>query len=99
MSCGKPIILAVEGQARELLRSADAGICIQPQDPVGVVSAIRRLMSDPDLCRRLACNGRSYIEQNLSRFKTSEAYIRVLEPIVERNSPRLAATIPEATEP
>jgi glycosyltransferase involved in cell wall biosynthesis len=100
MSCGRPVILAVEGQAGELLKSAGAGICIRPQEPTGIVSAIRQLMENPDLCRHLGQNGRSFIEQNLSRAQTSEAYIRVLEPILERDSARISASsIPSVTEP
>ncbi|HJS98193.1 MAG TPA: glycosyltransferase family 4 protein [Terriglobales bacterium] len=100
MSCGRPIILAVEGQASDLLNSAGAGICIPPQEPASIVNAIQKLMVNPDLCRRLGKNGRRFIEQNLSRSQTSEAYIRVLEPILERNSAHLSATsISSVTDP
>jgi glycosyltransferase involved in cell wall biosynthesis len=100
MSCGRPVILAVEGQAVELLNSAGAGICIPPQEPASIVNAIQKLMVNPDLCRRLGKNGRRFIEQNLSRSQTSEAYIRVLEPILERNSAHLSATsISSVTDP
>lgn len=84
MSCGRPVVLAVEGQASDLLKEANAGICIRPQDPVAIVNAARRLYGDEDLCRSLGENGRRYIERNLSRGQTAEDYIQILQAVVER---------------
>ncbi len=100
MSCARPIVLAVEGQASDLLKDAGAGICIPPQNPEAIVGAIRQLVSDPGRCRNLGLSGRTYIERNLSRSQTAEAYLRVLEPIVKHTLPRFAAAdISGAVEP
>ncbi|HKT70254.1 MAG TPA: glycosyltransferase family 4 protein [Terriglobales bacterium] len=86
MACAKPIVLAVQGQASELLKAAGAGICVPPQDPVSMVAAIRRLRDDRDLCRSLGQNGRSYIVENLSRRQTAENYIGVLKGLTNSES-------------
>ena len=100
MSCGRPGVLAGEGQASDLLREAGAGICILPQDPRAMVGAIRKLWKSPDLCRNLGRSGRTYIEQNLSRCQTAETYMRVLDAIKKRDLPSLATgDIPGAIEP
>ncbi|MGE5194331.1 MAG: glycosyltransferase family 4 protein [Deltaproteobacteria bacterium] len=100
MSCGRPVVLAVEGQARDLLGEAGAGICIPPQDPAAMVDAIRQLWKSPDLCRNLGRSGRTYIEQNLSRSQTAETYLRVLDAITIRDLPSLATgDISGAIEP
>jgi glycosyltransferase involved in cell wall biosynthesis len=83
MSCGRPVVLGVEGQASDLLKEAGAGICIQPQDPAGIVTAARQLYRDRDLCRSLGENGRRYIEQNLSRGRTAKDYIKLLRAVAE----------------
>src|SRR5262249_6826596 len=36
MATAKPIILGVEGEARELLTEADAGLCIPPEDGIAL---------------------------------------------------------------
>ena len=86
MACAKPIVLAVQGQASELLKAAGAGVCVPPQEPVSMVAAIRRLRDDRDLCRSLCRNGRSYIVENLSRRQTAENYLDVLEGLTNSES-------------
>jgi glycosyltransferase involved in cell wall biosynthesis len=86
MACAKAIVLAVPGQASELLKAAGAGICVPPQDPVSMVAAIRRLRDDRDLCRSLGQNGRSYIVENLSRRQTAEIYLGVLKGLPNSES-------------
>ena len=86
MACAKAIVLAVQGQASELLKAAGAGICVPPQDPVSMVAAIRRLRDDRDLCRSLGQNGRSYIVENLSRRQTAEIYLGVLKGLPNSES-------------
>ena len=92
MSCGRPVVLSVEGQASDLLKQAGAGICIQPQDPAGIVNAARRLYGDWDLCRSLGENGRRYIEQNLSRGRTAKDYIKILQAVTERKASGISVT-------
>jgi glycosyltransferase involved in cell wall biosynthesis len=86
MACAKPIVLAVQGQASELLNAAGAGICVPPQEPASMVAAIRQLRDDRDLCRSLGQNGRRYIVENLSRRQTAEKYIGLLEDITSADS-------------
>ena len=93
MSCAKPVVLAVEGQAGELLKSAGAGICIPPEDPGAMVNAVRQLLKHPEVCRSVGRSGRTYIEQNLSRSQTANAYIRLLESIAGRKAASLPPRI------
>ncbi|HKW66230.1 MAG TPA: glycosyltransferase family 4 protein [Terriglobales bacterium] len=86
MACAKPIVLAVQGQASELLKGAGAGICVPPQDPDSMVAAIRQLRDDRDLCRSLGQNGRSYMVENLSRRQTAENYLGLLKEITSAGS-------------
>src|SRR4029077_12234498 len=43
LSCARPVILGVEGQAREVLEEARGGIVIEPENSVALVDAIRCL--------------------------------------------------------
>jgi glycosyltransferase involved in cell wall biosynthesis len=79
MASGLPIVLGVDGQARELLEAAGAGIHITPQDTGALVEAVRRLKNEPTLRDRFGSDGRRYVEQHLSRESTAELYLDILE--------------------
>jgi colanic acid biosynthesis glycosyl transferase WcaI len=87
MACARPVILGVEGQARKIIEEAQAGICIEPENADELVQAIIRLAADPMLRESLGRNGRRYIQQRFSRRNTAEAYLDVLESLLERKLP------------
>jgi colanic acid biosynthesis glycosyl transferase WcaI len=82
MSCGRPVILGVSGQAREILKQSQAGIAIEPCDSDALCDAILKLRDDADLRQQLARNGREYIVQNFSREHTASAYLEILREVV-----------------
>ena len=67
MSCGKPILGAVAGEAAGLVRAADAGICVGPENPQGMRDAILSLMADPQGCALMGQRGREFIQLNFCR--------------------------------
>jgi len=83
MSCARPVILGVEGQAQNILREARAGIAIEPESASELVTAISRLKSNPEKCREFGESGREYILRKFSRQRTAEKYIRELERMIE----------------
>ena len=82
MSCARPVILGVDGQARQIVEEAAAGIAIEPENPDGLVAAIQRLSANRELGRAMGQKGREYIVKNFSRASTAKKYIRVLETLV-----------------
>jgi glycosyltransferase involved in cell wall biosynthesis len=83
MSCARPVILGVEGQAQQIIQDSGAGITIQPESAEALSAAIRQLAADRELASRLGQKGREYILQHFSRDRTAQKYIRVLEAIVK----------------
>jgi glycosyltransferase involved in cell wall biosynthesis len=83
MSCSRPVILGIEGQARQILEQAQAGIAIEPENALRLIDAIQRLASDSDLRKIFGSNGRRYIVENYSRDRTAREYIAVLERVVQ----------------
>jgi hypothetical protein len=57
----RPIVLGVEGFAAQLVASAGAGLCIEPENEEQLVSALLRLADDPALAKRLGDAGRREI--------------------------------------
>lgn len=82
MSCARPVILAVRGQARHVLEAAAGGIGIEPDNPQALCSAILRLREQPGLCEEMGRNGRSYIVRELSRESTAQEYLNVLRRLL-----------------
>jgi glycosyltransferase involved in cell wall biosynthesis len=82
MSCARPVILGVEGQARAILEEARAGIAIEPENAAALSSAICYLAANRETGQALGQNGRDYIVRKFSRRETAEKYIRVLEHLL-----------------
>lgn len=82
MSCQRPVILGVDGQARELLERAHGGIFVEPENAGALVDAISLLHAQPGLRALLGQNGRRFVMQNLSRQRTARAYIEVLDALL-----------------
>jgi glycosyltransferase involved in cell wall biosynthesis len=82
MSCGRPVILGVDGQARKILEAAKAGIYVEPDNPSALVEAICRLRSNPSLSHSLGRNGRHHILAHYSRSQSATAYISLLEKVL-----------------
>ena len=83
MSCARPVILGVAGQARTILEEARGGISIEPEDPQALADAICYLAANRDHARILGENGREYIVRKFSRRQTAEKYIRMLKRLLK----------------
>jgi glycosyltransferase involved in cell wall biosynthesis len=91
MSCARPVILGVEGQARKILEEGRAGICVEPGNPLDLAEAILRLAGDERLRETLGRNGRRHVLQHFSRRQTAMAYLDVLNALLGEDKPRAAA--------
>jgi glycosyltransferase involved in cell wall biosynthesis len=91
MSCARPVILGVDGQARKIMDQAGAGVYVEPENATALVQAIKRLAANPILRETLGRNGRRHMVAHFSRQQTARAYIAVLEKIVGREAAKVAA--------
>lgn len=82
MSCACPVILGVDGEARQIIEEADGGIVIEPENPAALVAAIARLHANRELGRVMGQRARESILKNFSRASTADEYIRVLNPLI-----------------
>jgi len=81
MACERPVIVAVDGQARQIVEEAGAGVFVEPENSKELVRAILNLAKDPEHRRKMGTNGRQYIVNKLSREKTAWDYIAVLQAL------------------
>jgi colanic acid biosynthesis glycosyl transferase WcaI len=82
MSCARPVILGVAGQAREIVERSRAGICIEPENLQELCEAVVKLRNEGWLRESLGRNGREYIIRNLARERTADEYLEVLSEVV-----------------
>ncbi len=67
MAAGRPIIMAVKGDASELVLRAHAGIVCDSENPESIASAVKTLSRMPEEEREsLGRNGRKFYEEHLS---------------------------------
>ncbi|MGA9814955.1 MAG: glycosyltransferase family 4 protein [Terriglobales bacterium] len=91
MSCARPVILGVEGQARQILEEAQAGICVEPENSLQLAQAISRLAGDAQLRETLGRNGRRHVLQRFSRRQTAMAYLALLGELLGEGKGRAVA--------
>jgi glycosyltransferase involved in cell wall biosynthesis len=83
MACARPIILGAEGQARQLLGEADAGIAVEPENAEAYRTAIEQLAGDPVLCERFGANGRAHVVAHYTRNSKADEFLECLERVIE----------------
>jgi glycosyltransferase involved in cell wall biosynthesis len=81
MACERPVIVAVDGQARQIVEDAGAGVFVEPEDSEALVQAILALEVGAEDRRKMGGSGREYIVKRLSRARTAKDYIDVLESV------------------
>ncbi|WP_404466670.1 glycosyltransferase family 4 protein [Planococcus rifietoensis] len=81
MSCAKPILLGIDGVARELIEESKSGYYVDPENPQEFAEKILKLKDDLSLCKELGENGLKFVTQNFSREALAKQYINVLEDI------------------
>ena len=82
MACARPVIVAVDGQSRQIVEEARAGVFVQPEDSQALVQAIQALAQDPEHRKQMGANGRKHIVDRYSREKTAQNYISVLAELL-----------------
>ncbi len=82
MACGRPVLMALEGEAEALVRRADAGVVVPPEDPGALAAAVREMKVDPAGRKRWGENGRAYVTETHSREALAAELVTVLEGVV-----------------
>ncbi len=67
MACAKPVLLCVQGEARDLIEQSGAGICIEPEHVDELVQGIYYLRRDADRAENMGQKGRAFVRAHYSR--------------------------------
>lgn len=83
MAAGRPTILGIDGVIREVVESADGGICVPPGDSETLAQAILRLSEDSTLTRRFGDNARRYVCQHFERADQARLFGETLRAVAK----------------
>jgi glycosyltransferase involved in cell wall biosynthesis len=84
MAAEKPVILGVEGEAKEILLASQAGLAVRPEDPEAMMDAILKLRNDRLLCQALGRNGRQAVLEKYQRRAQAAQYLNLLNELSAR---------------
>jgi glycosyltransferase involved in cell wall biosynthesis len=82
LAAGRPIIGAVRGEAREILRRSGGALLVEPGDGAAIAEAAEHLRADPPLRAALARQGRAFVEQHYDRDALAGRYLDLLRDVL-----------------
>jgi glycosyltransferase involved in cell wall biosynthesis len=84
MARGRPVVAGAVGGLLDLIVDGETGLLVQPGDVPGLRAALKRLLGDPELRRRLGEAGRERIRRHFSWRPVTDAtllaYAEALRP-------------------
>lgn len=89
MAMEKPIVIGVEGESREIIDAANAGVGIEPENAAELAAVIEDLCDNRSLVTELGANGRRYVAKHFDRTVLAQRYENLLVSLGEaQNSVR-----------
>lgn len=79
MMLKKPIVLGVQGEARELVEESGGGLCIPSENPQALADAVKRLKNEKGSYTQLAEAGNAYVRAHHDRQELARRYWHILE--------------------
>lgn len=81
LSSETAIILSAEGEAEKLIKSAKAGITVEPENAKEVADAVLKLYQNREIAREMGQNGRKYVMEYYSRKNITKKLEKILEDL------------------
>jgi glycosyltransferase involved in cell wall biosynthesis len=67
MCCGKPVILSVPGEARQILEESGGGVYVEPDNAEALAEALVELSKNPASLAEMGRSGRNYVLRHFLR--------------------------------
>jgi glycosyltransferase involved in cell wall biosynthesis len=81
MACGRPVLLADEGESADLVSQAGVGLVVEPENPQQLAEAVLTLAHNPGLCAVYGQKGRSFVESHYSRQQLAGQLEKLLKQV------------------
>jgi glycosyltransferase involved in cell wall biosynthesis len=96
MAAALPIVLGVEGEARDTLLRSGGGIAVPPGDAAALADAVCRLARNPALRQLMGESGAAFVRREFSRRVWASRYLMVSRTSAQRrpaSRPRHPTTV------
>ena len=90
MAAGKPVVATGVGGTDEAVVDGSSGLLVRPASPAALVTAIRALLGDPVLARRLAETGQARARQEFSAARMVREVAGVYDDLLHGSQSRHA---------
>jgi glycosyltransferase involved in cell wall biosynthesis len=84
MAAGVAVVASRVGGIPEVVVDGETGVLVPPEDPRSTAEAIRRLLGDPDLRRRLATRAHHLVRDEFTAERMIDGVISVYENVLAR---------------
>lgn len=82
MAAGKPVVATAIGGTDEAIAQGHTGLLVPPGDPVALAAAIRTVLSNPKLARRLAAAAKARVHEHFSADAMIQKVTNIYEEIL-----------------
>ncbi len=82
MSAGIPVVASNFELWKRIVEDYDCGICVNPESPQEIENAIKKLIDNPELAKKMGENGRQAVKAKFNWASEEEKLIRLYEEIL-----------------
>lgn len=83
LSMERPIIMGVKGESAEIIREANAGLFMEPDNEDDLVRNVVQMKTEPELMNQLRSNGRQFVSQHYNRNTKAEDFLDTLQSVAK----------------
>lgn len=87
--CAERAVLAsfdIDSELGDIISKSGCGVCLPPDDAIGLVETIKELRDNPSLCERYGRNGRNYVLANLTKDVGCSKLTEVIGDLVKEKA-------------
>ena len=89
MSMSIPVLIGVDGEAREIVEKHHAGFYFEPENPTDFIHALKHAQSKPDELNEIKRNVKQELLQSFNRETQAKELSEALTRLTNRNNERL----------
>lgn len=78
----KPILIGVDGEARNLIEEAQSGLFFEPENVSDLIHKIKELKKNPELMKQFGNNGYNFVMQNYDRKVLADKMLSIIKKYV-----------------
>lgn len=87
---GLPVVAGADGGIPDAVRDGETGLLVDATHPGPGLAAVRRLLDDPELSRRMGAAGRVAVETHYNWDRVAADVLRIGREVAERHATRVA---------